>query len=397
MTPSDLFGAFCTHAAVRVEGAPSGPLAGLTFAAKDNFDIAGFRTGAGSPDWLRTHPPASQTAAAVQSLLDAGATLVAKANMDELAFSLDGMNFHYGTPINPAAPDRISGGSSSGPAVATAGKLVDFALGSDTAGSVRVPASLCGVFGIRPTHGRISLHGIVPLAPSFDTVGWFARDAPLLRRLGDVLLSGRGAAESFTRCLSADELFQLADAEVRNAVEVVVPRIVQAIGPIERIVLTRPELQEAVEVFNAIRNREVRDMLGEWVEQTKPSFGPGIRQRFEKALATSAEASAAARQVHSQIRTRLDALFENDGVLCVPTVPVLPPLRSSSEQELAAYRARTLLFTCIATVGGLPEVTLPLAPAHGCPVGVSLIAARGSDERLLALAETIAPCVGTSL
>jgi amidase len=254
-----------------------------------------------------------------------------------------------------------------------------------------VPASLCGVFGIRPTHGRISLEGVVPLAPSFDTVGWFAREASLLRRLGDTLLHGRGVAGTFTRCLIADELFQLADAEVRNAIEVVVPRIVQAIGPIERIVLTRAELQEAVEVFNAIRNREVRDMLGEWVEQTKPSFGPGIRQRFEKALATSAEASAAARQARLKIQARLDALFEHGGVLCLPTVPVLPPPRSSSEPELATYRARTLLFTCIATVGGLPEVTLPLARAHACSVGVSLIAARGSDERLLALAETIAP------
>jgi amidase len=391
MTPSDPFGAFCTHAAVRLEGAPSGPLAGLTFAAKDNFDIAGFRTGTGSPDWLRTHPPAIRTAAAGQAVLDAGASLVAKANMDELAFSLDGMNFHYGTPTNPAAPDRIPGGSSSGPAVATAGKLVDLALGSDTAGSVRVPASLCGVFGIRPTHGRTSLEGIVPLAPSFDTVGWFARDASLLRRLGDILLRGPGAAGSFARCLIADELFQLADAEVRSGVDAVVPRIAEALGPIERVALTRAELQEAVEIFNTIRNREVREILGEWVEQTRPNFGPGIRQRFEKALATSAEASTAARQVRPRIQARLDAMLASGGVLCLPTVPVLPPLRSGSEQEVATYRARTLLFTGIATIGGLPEVTLPLARAHGCPVGVSLIAARGSDERLLALAETIAP------
>ena len=173
----DELGAFITHAKVRIEGAAEGPLAGLAFAAKDLYDVAGVITGCGNPDWIRTHEPAGTTAPAVETLLAAGATLVAKTLTDELAYSINGENHHFGTPVNVNAPGRIPGGSSSGSASAVAGGMVDFALGSDTGGSVRVPASFCGIYGLRTTHGRISLDAIQALAPSFDTVGWFARDA----------------------------------------------------------------------------------------------------------------------------------------------------------------------------------------------------------------------------
>lgn len=170
-----------------------GPLAGVTLAVKDLFDVAGLPTGAGSPEWLATHPVPNESAAAVSRLLDAGAHIVGKTHTDELAWSLNGENAHYGTPQNPNAPGRIPGGSSSGSAAAVAGSLVQIALGSDTGGSVRLPASYCGIYGIRPTHGRIDLRGVVPLAPSYDTVGWFARDPMLLSTVGKVLLNASSA------------------------------------------------------------------------------------------------------------------------------------------------------------------------------------------------------------
>src|SRR5215470_7694180 len=154
-TMQDPLGAFCRHADVTLPGAAAGPLAGLHFAAKDLYDVAGQRTGGGNPDWLDSHPPAAATAPAILSLVAAGATLVGKTVTDELAYSIAGRNFHYGTPTNVAAPGRIPGGSSSGSAAAVAGKLVDFALGTDTGGSIRVPASLCGLYGMRPSHGRV--------------------------------------------------------------------------------------------------------------------------------------------------------------------------------------------------------------------------------------------------
>jgi len=181
--PRDTVGAFCRHTHVALPGAPTGPLAGLTFGLKDLFDVAGHRTGFGSPDWLATQPPAHAHAAVLTALLTAGASLSGRTHTEEMAFSLTGENAHYGTPVNPAAPGRVPGGSSSGSASAVAAGLVDVAIGSDTGGSVRAPASYCGVYGIRPTHGAVSLAGACPLAPSFDTAGWFARDAARLARV----------------------------------------------------------------------------------------------------------------------------------------------------------------------------------------------------------------------
>jgi amidase len=167
----DPLNAFCRHTHVELAGSGSGRLTGLTFAAKDVFDIAGHRTGNGNPVWLETHPPAERTASAVQRLLDAGARMVGKTHTDDMAYSLNGENVHYGTPVNPVAPGRIPGGSSSGSAAAVAGGLVDFALGTDCGGSVRLLASYCGLYGLRPTHGLAPADGVVPLASSFDAVG----------------------------------------------------------------------------------------------------------------------------------------------------------------------------------------------------------------------------------
>ena len=198
---NDPLGVFCRYTHVTHIGSETGSLAGLSLAVKDVFHIKGYRTGAGNPDWLRTHPAVETTAPVVQRLLDAGAHIVGKTHTDELAYSLNGENVHYGTPVNPNAAGRIPGGSSSGSAAAVAGGLVDFAIGTDCGGSVRLPASYCGIFGFRPTHGRIPLDGIVPLASSFDTVGWFTRNARLLEKVGRVLLDDQiGRPGRHTNC-----------------------------------------------------------------------------------------------------------------------------------------------------------------------------------------------------
>jgi len=161
-------------------GSSEGALSGLTFAVKDLYDVAGTRTGAGNPDRLAEAPVATENAAPVDALLESGAELIGKTVTDELAFSLSGTNIHYGTPRNPTAPGRVPGGSSSGSVSAVADGLVDFALGTDTGGSTRVPASYCGVFGLRATHGRISRRGVFLLAPSFCSIGVFSRSAAVL-------------------------------------------------------------------------------------------------------------------------------------------------------------------------------------------------------------------------
>jgi amidase len=382
----DLFGAFCQHEDIRLPGATIGPLVGLTFAAKDLFDVAGHVTGAGNPDWLRTHIPAGETAPAVRVLLNAGATLVGKTLTDELAFSMSGENIHYGTPVNPAAPGRIPGGSSSGSAAATAGGLVDFALGTDTSGSIRVPASYCGLFGMRPTHGRISCRGVMPLAPSFDTVGWFAREATLLQRVGSVLLAEQPVATLPTRLLIADDAFALVEDAVREVFQMAITKI----EPLSQTVKHVQVCQTALETWYALelllKEYEVWQTHGAWIRSVQPKFAPDIEKRFLRAATVSAAQYAEAQTQRASIRAQMLDLLREDTILCIPTTPDIAPLRNTPAEALEKVRRHTLTLTCIAGLAGLPQVNVPLARFAGCPLGVSFIAGPGRDMMLLALA-----------
>ena len=382
----DELGAFCTGREVHIAGSATGELAGLTFAAKDVFDISGYRTGAGNPDWLRTHPPATGTASAVQRLLDAGATLVGKTHTDELTYSLNGENFHYGTPVNPNAPNRIPGGSSSGSAAATAGGLVDFALGTDTGGSVRLPASNCGIYGFRPTHGRVPNDHVVPLAPSFDTVGWFARDAAMLARVGQVLLGGDRTHPDSARLLIATDAFELVFDEIRPALDHAIESLSQQLGPLHETRLYEGNAAEWMMSFRILQGVEVWQSHGEWIRNTQPKLGPDIHDRFEWAASIDPTELPRAREIRRHAVQRLDALLGNDGLLCIPTSPAIALPVNSAGEELEQFRSRALALLCIAGLGGLPQVSLPLAAFGGCPLGISLIGPRNSDSWLPGLA-----------
>lgn len=385
----DHLGAFCKHAELTLPGAPGGPLAGLTFAAKDLFDIAGFVTGAGNPDWLKTHKPATITAPAVQAVVDAGATLVGKTHMDELAFSINGENAHYGTPVNPRAPGRIPGGSSSGSVSVVAGEVVDFALGSDTGGSARIPASYCGTYGFRPTHGRISLTGFVPLAPSFDTVGWFAGKASVLERVGRVLLVDDSERSMPVRLLLADDAFTVADASVRSALQPIVGAVEGLVGKTGHVSLSGNGLKEWMLAFRILQGREIWTSHGDWIRRVRPSFGPGVKERFEWVATIDADSIARAEAVRREVTTRLDGLLKEGEVLCMPTAPAIAPLKNTALQELGSIRDRIMALTCIAGLACLPQISLPAGAVDGCPVGLSLLVPRGKDLVLLSLAREL--------
>src|SRR5262252_4073731 len=220
--PDDPVNAFVPGPRIRIEGRPDGPLAGLTFAAKDLFDVAGHPTGGGNPDWAAHNPVPTRHAWAVARLLEAGATLIGKTITDEVSLGIVGENAFYGTPVNPRAPGRVPGGSSSGSAAAVAGGRCDTALGTDTGGSVRVPASFCGLYGIRPTHGRLPLDGMMPQAPSSDTTGWFARDTGTFARVSQVMLGEDLPRELPPRLIIAIDAFGFADADVLAALKLMV-------------------------------------------------------------------------------------------------------------------------------------------------------------------------------
>jgi amidase len=385
----DRVGAFVPGPHVELAGAAEGPLAGLDFAVKDLFDIAGATTGYGNPDWARTHAPAAATAPVVLSLTQAGARMRGKTKTVELAYGLTGENVWYGTPTNPAAPDRFPGGSSCGSAAAVAAGLVDFALGSDTGGSVRIPASYCGIFGIRPSWGAVNLTGACPLGPSFDTAGWFAARASILRRVGDVLLPPGGDGP-LGPVLKVQEAWINAVPATAAALTPALGAVERVLGPVLSLSLVPETLDQLFEHFRAAQAEEAWASLGSWVEAIRPKFGPGVGERFAAAKATDPAKAAAARRFRDVFRTRLRTLLQGGAVLAYPTSPIPAPRLDVSQESQQAIRERTMGVTAIAGLGGLCEVSLPAAKVEGAPVGLSLVAAPGRDRALLALAERVA-------
>jgi len=384
----DPLNAFCTHSEARLKGAPHGPLAGLTFAAKDLFDVAGHVTGAGNPDWLALHAPAVRTAPAVQRLVDSGADMVGKTHTDELSRGILGENAHYGTPTNPSAPGRVPGGSSSGSAAAVAGALVDFALGTDTGGSVRIPASFCGIYGIRPTHGRLSLDGVVGQAPSFDTVGWFARAADLLARVGEVLLGlDLRRAPRPRRMIVATDAFAIAEPATAAALGPAVERLAALVGSSEqRPVSATVPLAAWCAHQRAMQGREAWDTFGDWIDRHNPRFAFDIADNFLRGKSTPDAALAAAREFRAARRAELMELIGTDTILCLPTAPFPAPPVGQRRSAMWAERTAISTLTTIAGTLGAPQVSLPLALVDGLPVGLSIIARPGADDMLLAFA-----------
>ncbi len=387
MPPDDPLGAFCRENHVALDPVSSGPLDGLEFAAKDVMDVTGSTTGFGQPDWLRTHTSADASAIVIDRLLNAGARLVGRTISDELSYSLSGENLHYGTPANPAAVDRIPGGSSSGSVSAVAGGLVDFSLGTDCAGSVRLPASYCGVFGMRPTHNRIPATGIIPFAPSFDTLGWFARDPVILEKVGTVLLDDEEEPEEPHRLLIAKDCFELIDPSVRSALESSVGLMSRHFGEAGEVTVCPGDLNEWRECFSTIQGAEIWANLGPWITKYAPKLGPGIKDRIAFASQVTSEQESAARAERDTIVMRLDDIIKPGDILCLPSAPRAAPLKGTATSTIEiTYRHQAICLLCIAGLGGLPQVTLPMAKIDGLPLGVSLIGAAGSDLQLLSLA-----------
>jgi amidase len=316
----------------------------------------------------------------VARLLAAGATLAGKTITDELAFSLEGANAHDGTPRNPRAPARLPGGSSSGSASAVAGGVVDFAVGTDTGGSVRIPASFCGLFGMRPTHGAIDLAGVVPFAPSYDTIGFFARSAAVLAMVGGVLMPGP-APRRAARFVVAGDAFSLADPAVAAALRAAMPDAMREAPVVDVFGGTPNDWREA---YRVLQGAEIWDSLGAWITAARPRFGPAIAPRFADAATITAADVAVWAPFRAAARERITRLLGADGVLVIPTAPTIAPLRDAPPAVIGDFYARALALMAIAGHSGLPEISVPVATLEGAPVGLSLVGAAGADLDLLA-------------
>jgi amidase len=374
-----------------------GSLTGLTFAVKDLFDVVGKVTGCGNPTWKATHAPAAANAVCIELLLAEGATCLGKTVTDELAFDLIGENHFYGTPLNARTPDRVPGGSSSGSAAAIAGGFVDFALGTDTGGSIRVPASNCGLFGYRPSHAMISIAGVAMLAPSFDTVGVLAATAETLTKVASVLLCCAVPSASYVRrFIMLKEAFELVGDEMNAALAEPLQKIQTSLGLTAETLSARRidrkptegGLDDWLATFRTVRDAETWSVLGSWIEAHKPSFGPRVATNFEYARNIDRKEVAAAMKFRETLFRRCDELLQEGDILCIPTVGGPAPLKGSigADRYKNDYLINTLSLTSISGICRLPEVTLPVAEIGGLPLGISLLSKHRQDLILLGAA-----------
>lgn len=387
-----------------VPGSGSGPLAGVRVAVKDLIAVRGQVVGAGNPTWQAQADIEDEHAPAVAMLLDAGAEVTGIARSDEFAYALAGRNAHSGTTPNGAAPRRIGGGSTSGSASAVALGQADLGLGTDTAGSLRVPASYQGLWGLRTTHGAVSRKSVLPLAQTFDTVGWLTRGPELLRQVagiafGDPVEPQREAEDPLVRSdpllrpgpllrsgplLLSDALLDAAEPDTRSAFLAWVERVGR---PVQSVAL--PDLDDLAEALRVVQAAEAHRNHGDWVTAHPGALGTDVAERFAAAAAVTAEQESAARARLVELRTVLRRVVGN-GVLALPTAPGPAPDRTADTAAVLVTRRATLRMTSVAGVGGLPAVSFPALRVDDAPIGVCLVGPAGADLALVDLAIDLA-------
>jgi amidase len=385
----DTVGALVPGTSVHIDAHGEGPLTGLDFVAKDLFDVAGYPTGGGNPDWARHYGVPERHAWAVETLLDAGATLVGKTITDEVSLGILGENAFHGTPLNPAAPDRVPGGSSSGTAAAVAAGLCDTGLGTDTGGSVRVPASFCGLYGIRTTHDRIDRAGMMPQAPSSDTIGWFARDADTFAKVSEVLLQEEITEELPRRLIVAVDAFGFAEPAVREALEPMVRRLRALVGEASGETMAPPGLSTWAWAQRTLQPYEGWLVFKDWINRANPRFAFSVARNLFLASTIPEADRNRANWMRREARARLDYLLPPGTILCMPTTPFPAPRKGLPVSSTDPLREQ---IACLCSHGGLtgvPQVSLPGATVEGAPVGLSIVGRWEEDAVLVAVAKAM--------
>lgn len=384
-------------------------LAGLTFAVNDIFELEDYVTGFGNPDWARTHEAAEKTAVTVTALLKNGAVCVGKTVMGELGFGVSGENMHYGTPINPEMPAHVPGGSSSGSAVAVAAGLVDFALGTDTIGCIRIPAAFCGLLSYRPSHGAVSTIGVLPNSQSLDTIGWLARDPSILLRVGHTLLKlNTVEPRRARRLIFADDLFQLSKVPKQKA-EGVISKAIENLSGYQpqqhinfgqhislNVLSLKGFLDQSTNLQNGISNlkalssamvslqrHEFKTNHEDWVKSVEPKLAFDVSDNVLTAIDTTHENIKALYDIRKELRACMQILLKDDGILVIPTVADPPSKLNSKKRDTVESHNRALILSSIASMSGCCQVTIPLGKNDGCPISVSFITFHGGDKFLL--------------
>jgi aspartyl-tRNA(Asn)/glutamyl-tRNA(Gln) amidotransferase subunit A len=382
---------YCQQGPHELPPSSLGTLTGYKFVFKDLFDVKGYKTGVGNPSWLKSHAVAEETSPLIKRLLAVGAECVGRVQTDELAYSLNGQNIHYGTPQNPLAPDCLPGGSSSGSAVAVARKEADFSIGTDTGGSIRVPSSYCGLFGIRPTLGLLDLSHCFELSVSFDTAGVMARSLTLLDTVFSALLPKPSSVPEPTRIV-IDQLFLPLFGHDR------LTRLNRALDRAGYDYSVTDVLRDAEwnftqlsELFRIIQGYEIIQQHGDWLAQYGHTLDQSIGERVAWARTITPEQYQNACEQQQRLKDDVTSPWLSDGTIALlPTTPSGPPPLTMPAKALAQYRSDLMGLTAIAGLAGLPQLHLPMAKLAMGPAGISLLGAANADHSLFELAKLMA-------
>lgn len=386
---------FCEHGPRDLSISKRGALVGQRLAVKDLFALKGEKNSAGNPDWFAHAIKSSSTAFSVECLLLQGCRFVGFTHTDELAYSLEGNNVHFGAAENPKLKGHACGGSSMGSAAAVAADLADIGLGTDTGGSIRVPASYCGIFGFRPSHGVVDNEGLIPLAPAFDTTGWFTKSAKLLELVGEQLLpsqkSNHVAELVQTELVVCDELFDLVSPELATALKFELTRMKPFFKKITRFKLEDKNiLTQLADTFRILQGREIARTHGLWIKKENPSFAPAISQRFNMAMALTKEEEHRAKEIQVQWQSIVKQNLSDSSVLFLPTTPTIAPKLGA---DTSGIRMNILTLTAIAGLTGSAQAHLPLINFKHlettAPYGFSLLMLKNNDLNLLKLTSAL--------
>lgn len=359
-----------------------GPLSGLRLAVKDLFDVAGYPTAAGNATVLAASGIKISTAPLVQTLLDAGACFVGKTNTDELAYSLIGGNIHFGMPINPRDPNLIPGGSSSGSAVAVAAGLADIGLGTDTSGSIRLPAAVNGLIGWRPTQGSLDNRALRPLAPRFDVPGFMTRSlepmAAVMSAVGMPAANERPAS-----ILVAEDILEIIDEAIADEM---IASLRSAAIPVCRIkAIASCSLADLALAFTTILQKEAWESNKTLFERSPEAIAPDIAARLLSGSRLDDEEVREARGIAKLFSGEIDRLLCENVVVALPTLTISPPTRDAPPESFAAFRSACIKLLCLSGLSGCPQLAFPIANCAGS-VSLSLLGARGADRMLVNVA-----------
>ena len=356
-----------------------GILKSKKFLLKDMCDVKGLKCSCGNPDFYNKCKPAKDYAPFLKQILLSGASLEGITICDEFFYSVIGENKHYGTPLNNAAKGCVPGGSSSGSAAALTQDNFDFTIGSDTGGSVRVPASFCGLIGIRPTHARINTENVYPMSPSFDTIGWFSKDIEIFKKIGNIFFKNFKKT-TINKIVIAGDLVDLAENDLKFEFESYCQSKFKSLDKVE---ISKFKKSDIANNFRIIQAYEIKSSILPWILKNKPRISSEINSRFDMVKNITKDEYSLACQFRKEFILDLDKRLPNDVYAIFPTVPFSAPKCKIDNNTLGEIRKKIMMMTSIAGMSSRPQVTLPKLKHKSNPVGISILGSRNSDEVIL--------------